>query len=224
MKGAPRAYIHRAHSGPFGMVNSEEGYQNLSRFLFGNVRYEIELAQLTIKKDLPGLKEKDILDYLEINVDISIRGLPTYIHTRRELDESSIVVPVKASQLNAKEYHQVDPHPTHLFTGFLRTDKKMEGDGFLRGAIQLRIIPHYRHEGWVRDSRFEGESMLNDRLHFGVRPSLKPLEIEYRWGMGFYQHQKKKLKKDRSVLFSLPNCSQRYLNTAGIRVKVSPWH
>ena len=36
--GAPRAFVHRSHSGPYGIVNSEEGYQNLVRFLFGNVR------------------------------------------------------------------------------------------------------------------------------------------------------------------------------------------
>jgi hypothetical protein len=31
--GAKFAYVHRAHSGRYGIVNSEEGYQNLRRFL-----------------------------------------------------------------------------------------------------------------------------------------------------------------------------------------------
>ena len=30
-----KAFTLRSHPGPFGIVNSEEGYQNLSRFLFG---------------------------------------------------------------------------------------------------------------------------------------------------------------------------------------------
>ncbi|MEX0944740.1 MAG: hypothetical protein WDZ38_03635 [Balneolaceae bacterium] len=34
---APRVYTHHSHSGHYGMVNSEEGYQNLTRFLFGNI-------------------------------------------------------------------------------------------------------------------------------------------------------------------------------------------
>ncbi|MGI9026109.1 MAG: esterase/lipase family protein, partial [Burkholderiaceae bacterium] len=38
VEGAPRAFVNRSHSGYFGIVNSEEGYQNLVRFLFGNVR------------------------------------------------------------------------------------------------------------------------------------------------------------------------------------------
>jgi hypothetical protein len=35
--GAPRVYTNHSHSGHYGLVNSEEGYQNLTRFLFGNV-------------------------------------------------------------------------------------------------------------------------------------------------------------------------------------------
>lgn len=31
VRGAHRAYIHKSHSGPYGEVNSEEGYQNLRR-------------------------------------------------------------------------------------------------------------------------------------------------------------------------------------------------
>lgn len=35
--GAPRVFVHQSHSGHYGMVNSEAGYQNLSRFLFGDL-------------------------------------------------------------------------------------------------------------------------------------------------------------------------------------------
>jgi len=37
IQGAPRVYTNHSHSGHYGLVNSEEGYQNLTRFLFGNV-------------------------------------------------------------------------------------------------------------------------------------------------------------------------------------------
>ncbi|MDL2283942.1 hypothetical protein LJC19_02195 [Oxalobacter sp. OttesenSCG-928-P03] len=41
--GAPcaKAFTYRAHSGYFGIVNSEEAYQNLTRFLFGDVRVDV---------------------------------------------------------------------------------------------------------------------------------------------------------------------------------------
>lgn len=37
VQAAPRVYTYHSHSGHYGMVNSEEGYQNLTRFLFGNM-------------------------------------------------------------------------------------------------------------------------------------------------------------------------------------------
>ncbi len=38
-----KAYVYRSHSGYFGIVNSEDSYQNLIRFLFGDVRIDIRL-------------------------------------------------------------------------------------------------------------------------------------------------------------------------------------
>ena len=47
---SPHAFVHRSHSGYFGIVNSEEGYQNLIRFLFGDVRVDgtLEIDQVTL--------------------------------------------------------------------------------------------------------------------------------------------------------------------------------
>src|SRR5262245_21831537 len=42
--GAQRAFVHRSHSGRYGIVNSEEGYQNLRRFLFGDMAVRASLA------------------------------------------------------------------------------------------------------------------------------------------------------------------------------------
>jgi hypothetical protein len=48
---AARAYVRRAHSGPYGMVNSEEGFASLSRFLYGDARVDGELVVRAL--DLP---------------------------------------------------------------------------------------------------------------------------------------------------------------------------
>jgi len=37
LRGVGRIYLHRSHSGPFGIVNSEEAYRHLANFLFGSV-------------------------------------------------------------------------------------------------------------------------------------------------------------------------------------------
>lgn len=72
---AARAYVHRSHSGRYGVVNSEEGYQNLRRFLFGSRKVTVELINAT---DPPSGDGKDT-DVWQAEVTASIRGLPVLI-------------------------------------------------------------------------------------------------------------------------------------------------
>src|SRR6185312_11047726 len=54
------AYAYRSHSGFFGIVNSEEAYQNLVRFLFGDVRVDLwfDVDQVALPPDIP--KDADV--------------------------------------------------------------------------------------------------------------------------------------------------------------------
>jgi len=54
IQGAPRVYTNHSHSGHYGLVNSEEGYQNLTRFLFGNVMIKaiLEVEELPLPPTL----------------------------------------------------------------------------------------------------------------------------------------------------------------------------
>jgi pimeloyl-ACP methyl ester carboxylesterase len=45
--GAHRAYVHKSHSGRYGIVSSEEAYQNLARFLFGPWNVRVEFCDLS---------------------------------------------------------------------------------------------------------------------------------------------------------------------------------
>lgn len=47
---SPRAFVHRSHSGHYGIVNSEDGYQNLTRFLFGELRVDgiLDIDDITL--------------------------------------------------------------------------------------------------------------------------------------------------------------------------------
>jgi hypothetical protein len=230
IKGAARAYVHRAHSGPFGLVNSEEGYQNLTRFLFGDVRYELSICPVYVKRDLPYIQSGESLEYLEVNLDVVIRGLPTYINTRRDVDNSSIIVPMKCTTNAAYQYEQQTDVDTHLFTGFLRRPAaNKHTDNFLRVAIQLRIIPHYSHKGFIRESRFEGESILSDRLHVAIPSSLDPAGVVYRWGIETNQdlsaHTDTRVTQlgHGDFLFPFPGTAQDYLCCDGIKVRTVPW-
>ena len=92
--GAPRAFAHRSHSGPFGIVNSEEGYQNLRRFLFGQVRIDACLAvdEITLPRAVQKEKKagKKIRARYNIDACAKVRGGGIYLSERRVRNESAI--------------------------------------------------------------------------------------------------------------------------------------
>jgi hypothetical protein len=76
--GASRAFVHRSHSGSYGEVNSEEGYQNLRRFLFGTRKATAALVDFR----LPASTQPDVVDIWQAEVRLSVRGLPVLITER----------------------------------------------------------------------------------------------------------------------------------------------
>ncbi len=58
---SPRAYANRSHSGQYGIVNSEEGFQNLTRFLFGSVRVDgfLDVFNVTLLDEVQTAYLKD---------------------------------------------------------------------------------------------------------------------------------------------------------------------
>lgn len=82
VKTADRSFIHRSHSGNYGEVNSEEGYQNLRRFLFGTRRVTAEL----VSYQLPDPTDPQTVDVWQAEVQVSIRGLPVLISGQTAAD------------------------------------------------------------------------------------------------------------------------------------------
>jgi hypothetical protein len=76
---ANRSFVHRSHSGTYGEVNSEEGYQNLRRFLFGTRKVTAEL----VNAQLPHSTDDDVIDVWQAEVRVSIRGLPVLLSEQR---------------------------------------------------------------------------------------------------------------------------------------------
>jgi hypothetical protein len=237
VKDAARAYVHRAHSGPFGLVNSEEGYQNLTRFLFGDWRVEIYLDALKVNVEgFPGLTGEDTLNFLEVNVDVAVRGLPSYLNSARDRDQSAIIVRMTRNyDGNSYCYVQADPRPVHLFTAFLRTNRmpqeEMSNDNsYMHAAVNLRIMPHFvRPKKVLRDTRFEGESILSNRLHIGIGVE-SPYEVKYRWSLERKERTETEGTGDFKVIppsigiyeFEFPK-DQSYVTCKCIRAKPERW-
>jgi hypothetical protein len=75
VRHANRSFVHRSHSGTYGEVNSEEGYQNLRRFLCGTRKASAEL----VGAQLPPSTGDDVIDVWQAEVRVSIRGLPVLL-------------------------------------------------------------------------------------------------------------------------------------------------
>ena len=92
--GSPcaKAFAYRSHSGYFGIVNSEEAYQNLTRFLFGNVRVDIflDVEDIRLPEALQAVSKKHEIDALyQIEIHAAARGKLWYL-TRRTVEEDSV--------------------------------------------------------------------------------------------------------------------------------------
>ncbi len=75
VRGANRTFVHRSHSGRYGEVNSEEGYQNLRRFLFGTRKVTVRLTGAV----LPPSTSAGVVDVWQAEVCVSVRGLPVLL-------------------------------------------------------------------------------------------------------------------------------------------------
>ena len=164
-----RAYIHRAHSGRYGMVNSEEGYQNLQRFLFGDVKVKAVLCDFELNF-VPGPQDhkKTEISY-QFEVQIAVRGLPILMH-ERSLDH---VCPVS---LNAGQYEEQMKKGEKgkkgglpLFTSFLM--QKFAQGGTMRYMVRLAVFcQKFREGSFLAKDHIERLPLWSDRVILELAP------------------------------------------------------
>lgn len=162
VRDAPRAFVHRSHSGHYGIVNSEEGYQNLQRFLFGQVQAKFLMDNVKVKlpESLKGKKNVTAVYYIEIVV--SIRRIPVEIH-RRTIDSDSAIF---------RDRKTITSRPTHLYTVYL--DRKYAKGKSLGFQVRVRVLPvyHVNRKFWP-DNHFEGGAIYDDAYTFIITPKKK---------------------------------------------------
>ncbi|WP_327700992.1 alpha/beta hydrolase [Streptomyces decoyicus] len=93
VRNAHRAFVHRSHSGRYGLVNSEEGYQNLRRFLFGNYQVRADLRGLDLPQQPSGESR-----VWQAEVRLAVRGLPTVMHEQRAAHYCPVQLNQEAAQ------------------------------------------------------------------------------------------------------------------------------
>ena len=177
--GAPRAYIHRSHSGHYGIVNSESGYQNLRRFLFGERRVQVEMSDVTVTLPRKVKKQKKnrkkIRASYHIDTIVSVRGAPVELN-RRTFDEESAIL---------RSYKDLTQGPTKLFTAFLMGSARVNsGRPSLGFALRLQVrVPEYEVDGFLfLDDHYEGGTLFADKLNVQVTPQFDGTsQVRYGW-------------------------------------------
>ncbi|WKX73809.1 triacylglycerol lipase [Streptomyces sp. XD-27] len=125
--GAHGAYVHRSHSGRYGLVNSEEGYQNLRRFLFGDTQVAAALVDYELPSD-------DGRVTWQGEVRLSVRGLPIVMHERLASHWCPVALP-------ARHADGTPGAPVPLTTTFLRSDLSRPGESpTMRYALHVRVL------------------------------------------------------------------------------------
>jgi len=162
---SPRAFVHRSHSGHYGIVNSEEGYQNLTRFLFGELRVDgiLDIDDITLPAEVQQAHEdgKTVRASYQFEVAVSIRGCQWQM-TRREARENSAIFRSYEQLFPGKDRTQRPPDRAmspHLFSVFLDPRKSVKKNvKSVSFAFDLKVlVPDYEVDGVLFTKRhYEG--------------------------------------------------------------------
>ncbi len=163
---SPTAWVHRSHGGRYGIVNSEEGYQHLQRFLFGDTRIHASLRGVEGLSAAGGPRH-------QAEVTLAIRGLPILLHERTAAHHCPI---------------EVEPGTeiVDLLTTYLSSDLVPEGgDGWMRYVISLKVaeLPPSDRWGVGFDFRDFTEQLpaWEDRLLVAIRRDGEQHRTEAVW-------------------------------------------
>lgn len=178
------AYAYRSHSGYYGIVNSEESYQNLTRFLFGDVRVDLWLQIDDVK--LPAEIEHDDVDALyQFELLARPRG-KRWLLSRRVAEEDS---PACRTHKQLTAPGADGAKLVYLSTVFLANRAKVSNnpdDRTLSYSMDLRVrVPDYeKKKAFWPNQHYEGSYLFRDSLIVTLEPPQVEGEawtVKYGW-------------------------------------------
>lgn len=161
------AYAYRSHSGMFGIVNSEEAYQNLARFFFGNFRVELwlDIEGVDLPSDVKKQEEAgEAVDAVyQVELAVSTRGKTWYL-SRRKAEEDS---PACRTYKQLRAITAGSPESVHLSTIFMaKAAKADETRAGVSYSVTLGVrSPDYEvGQSFFSRDHYEGLSLFRDSL------------------------------------------------------------
>jgi len=228
----PRAFVHRAHSGHFGIVNSEEGYQNLIRFLFGNVRVDgvLDIDELTLPEELEKAKEdgRQIRASYHFDVIVRTKGIDCDLH-RRVHEEGSAIFR-KYDDMFPNDGSK--PRSPHLFSVFLSSNSRVEEDRpSLSFAVDLAVrVPEYLVDRKLwRSKSYKGSTLLDSTIYIEATAPIQGNEWDIKYSvdpqnLAEMTDSAALTKTSDGVEFAIPIDSETTPGLRGsLRVAAKPW-
>lgn len=167
------ANVHRAHSGRRGIVNSYESFENIQRFLFGDVKVEIYLDNLQLNVPAPRDNEQKFYD---VEFKLSVRGSNTYLHQRNQ-EPCENAMRFEHAQLSGAQMMR-------LHAGFLNSRLARPDDPSLHFLLALRVVEYRVVDRWLFDKNYPGRTIYSESVEVRVTDAndpVRPSVVEYRW-------------------------------------------
>jgi hypothetical protein len=192
VQDAPRAFVHKSHSGPFGLVNSEEGYQNLSRFLFGDtfLRGELEIESLPLPPTVEAAHADDrkVRASYYFECSVAVRGVYDCKLSERTYDHGSAIFRTYDELFKPAKVGATEARSPVLFSLFLDSRKVTHGQTIVLSAdVTVRTTEYRIDDRLFLDRRIPGEHLYRENLTIRLTPQDEGWNIRYvltdeRWG------------------------------------------
>lgn len=239
--GSPRAFVNRSHSGFFGIVNSEEGYQNLSRFLFGDLSAtaRLDITALPFPPEIEQARKrgKKIASSYYIEATVAPRGAYTYDLTSRTKAHESAVRREYAELFDQDGNLIRDARAPVLFSVYLDSSKITAGSE-VSFSIDLAVsTAGYEVDGALfLKQHIPGEFLFRDTLVlFAKRNDDGTWALRYVWADEHWATGPKNaaevarmgkkavgVAQTAPTLFAVPVASSKGFQ-AQLSIALSPW-
>ena len=242
---SPRAFVNRSHSGHYGIVNSEEGYQNLTRFLFGNLRVDgvLDIDELILPKEvdeaLAKMTNKDRDSFkasYQFEVAVSVRNCQWQMHRRNVRENSAIFRTYEGLFPRAKDgVRRPDRSQSpHLFSAFLDQAKSVKRTKSVSLAFDLSVlVPDYTMDGVLFFKRhYEGGCIYKQQIVVEATPDEKAL-LGWRINYGYQDEtpnqapkvaETRALPDEQGIAFDLDVVKDTQPGIkAKLRIEARPW-
>jgi hypothetical protein len=238
---SPRAFVHRSHSGHYGIVNSEEGYQNLTRFLFGGLRVDgfLDIDDISLPAEVHQAHEegKTVRASYQFEIAVSVRGVQWQM-TRREARENSAIFRTYGDLFPGKDRTKRPPDremSPHLFSVFLDPSKSVKRSKSVSFSFDIKVlVPDYQVDGVLFLKRhYEGGFIYRELILIEAFPDQKVAggwRVKYGYqdmnpGKPGVEAQLRRLRdRGEGVTFDIPIEQKTRPGLRGnLRIEARPW-